>query len=616
MSLVICSNSFKDDTISRQNNSVDNPFSFRNALSSTYTIPANSQVALQSAKLNIDGKVVYSRNAHKFYQYFGKKLDLDGETEPQIEDTTSHPILVQLAETEAVQEKAPTDFAVEVERSLNERIFHPNMKDKVSVSVLNNASDFDFKGYKIVYDQVNTNTENKPTQGFKQWYRKDGIYAGATSNFFSYTGDVFQRNASLNQYDVCAGINTQFPLNLGSGVFEVNISHGNGNVNASGTEVEFMVGLSRFVNNENTDGYINPSYYDPFAREELGYIMDITFMDFGVGINANQEIVCFQTAWIDRGDGEGALRLEEVKYWENASSDYSGNGGRKDSTEGQYTKIKMEAEGERMKAEIYNASTSAWEIITKYLAGAGKDNMFTPINQAQWCLHPVFQIGSNDNNASGKIEFHTYQGIDITGYDPTTKYKGGWYETMELIGKDDLCENVESRLFNQTDDVTAYVQENTNASGGVSGTHVLILQESDIYEPSYRANAKDLLGFNRDVVDTSIVVQSQSTFESVKVPTLINNMSLFVRLNNLGQNVMNAFTGNKSKIIAHLTKLETETGIVSYEPNNYVWLDLDNPSDINLTDFDISINYINEQYARTLVGDSIVCLYFREKPKM
>ena len=93
-------------------------------------------------------------------------------------------------------------------------------------------------------------------------------------------------------------------------------------------------------------------------------------------------------------------------------------------------------------------------------------------------------------------------------------------------------------------------------------------------------------------------------------------MSLFVRLNNLGQNVLNAFTGFNSKMISHLTSLETQTGIVSYEPNNYVWLDLGNPAEINLTDFDLSINYINEQYATIVKGDSIICLYFREKPKM
>ena len=614
MSLVICSNNFKDGSVARQDNSIENAFSFRNGLSSTYKIPANSQVALQSAKLNINGKVVYSRNVNPFYQYFGKKLNLDGETDPQIEDTTSHPLLVQLTDTNQIEEKSPNDFVNILEQRLNDTIYHPNLKNKITASILNNASDLDFKGYKIVYDQVNTVTDNKPTTDFKQWYRKDGIYAGATSDFFSYSANVFQRNASLDTYDVCAGINTQFPLNLGSGDMEINISSANANVNASGTEVEFAVGLSRFVNNESWDGYINPTYFSSDADEDLGYLNELPFMDFAVGINFTGEIVCFQTAWESNVE---ALRLEEVQYWNATNSSFSGNGGRKNSTEGQYTKIKFEAEGERMKAQIYNASTSAWETITSYQAADPKDAMFTPINQAQWCLHPVFTIGSNENNASGKLEFHEYHGIDITGYDPTKKNKGGWFETMELVGKDDWCENVESRFFNQTDVTTAYAQRNTNASGGIDFDHVLILQQSDVYDPSTRANARDLLGFNRDVVDTSTEsVGSQVTFESVKIPSLINNMSLFVRLNNLGQNVMNAFTGNKSKIISHLTKLETEVGIVSYEPNNYVWLDLDNPSDINLTDFDISVNYINEQYATTVTGDSIICLYFREKPKM
>jgi len=612
MSLVICSNNFKDGSVARQDNSIENAFSFRNGLSSTYKIPANSQVALQSAKLNINGKVVYSRNVNPLYQYFGKKLNLDGVTDPQIEDTTSHPLLVQLTDTNQIEEDSPNDFVNNLQQRLNDTIYHPNLKNQITASILNNASDLDFKGYKINYNQLNTTSENIPTDAFKQWYRKDGIYAGNNASFFSYSAGVFQRNASLESEDVCAGINTQFPLNLGSGVYEVNISHGNGNVNVSGSQVEFAVGLSRFVNNESFDGNINPTYFSAFANEDLGYLNELPFMDFAVGINFYGEIVCFQTTYESNTE---ALRLEEVKYWDNGSSTYFGNGARKDSSDGQYTKIKMEAEGERIKAEIYNASTSKWEVITKYLAGEDKDHMFTPINQAQWCLHPVFTIGSNDSNGSGKIEFHTYHGVDITGYDPTKKNKGGWFETMELENKTQWCEDVESRLFNQTNDFTAYAQADTNASGGVDLDHVLILQQSDVYAPSTRANARDLLGFNRDIVDTSVEsVGSSVTFESVKIPSLINNMSLFVRLNNLGQNVLNAFTGNRSKIISHLTKLETQTGIVSYEPNNYVWLDLDNASDINITDFDISVNYINEQYATTVVGDSIICLYFREKP--
>ena len=615
MSLVICSNSAQDGATARQKNSIEEAFSFRNALSSTYKIPANSQVALQSAKLNITGKVAFGQNQNRFYQWFGKQLNLDGTTSPQIGDTTSYPLLVQLSDTDQVEEFSPNDFANNLETKLNKYMFHPNVKNKISCEVLNNASGFDFDGYKITYDQVNTQGNNVPVDDFLQWYRKDGIYAGSNASFFDYDGGVFQRNASLEKYEVCAGINIETPIDLGSGAVEFNISHGDGNVNASGTEVEFMVGLSRFVNNENPFfGDISPPYYAEADETDLGYLTELPFFDFCVGINFGGEIVCGRSRY---SSTIGNTFLSEVEYWNNASSSFSGNGARKDASEGQYTKIKIELEGERVKAQIYNASTTAWETITQYRAGEDADNMFGPVHQACWCLHPVISIGHSDNNASGKIQFHEHKGIDITGYDPTTKYKGGWFETMELEGKlMNTCYNVESRDWNDVNVDVAYTQVNTNASGGVDYSHTLVLEQSDVYTPSHGANAKDLLGFNRSVVDTFTATGSQAVFESDEKPSLLNNMSLFLRLNNLGQNVVNAFTGNKSKIIAHLTSLETQTGIVSYEPSNLVWLDLDNPADINLTDFDLSVNYINEQYARIVSGQSIVALYFREKPKM
>ena len=540
---------------------------------------------------------------------------MDGTTSPQISETTSSPLLVQLTGTDQIVEESPSDFANSLTTRLNESIYHPNMINKLGVEVLNNASSLDFKGYKIIYDQVDTVETNIPTQNFERWYRPDAV--NSSSPDFTYTGEVFTRNASLAEEDVCAGINKQHPLNLGGGEMEVNISSANANVNASGTEVEWAIGLSRVVNNANKEGYLNPNYFkrDDSSTSNLGFYMELPFMDFGVGRNINDELVVFQTTWFDDGEG-GYLHTQEVKYWDNDSSAFSGK--RLDLDDGKYTKVKFEAEGETLKLEIFNASGAGkYETVTEYDAGEAKTDMFTPINQAQWCLHPVFQVGANASNLVGALSFEEYQGVSITGYDPSKENKGGWWETMELLGTTGKCRAVESRDFNRTDNVTAYAQEGLNASGGVNGSHVLILQQSDVYAPSERSNARDLLGFNRDVVDTAVETTGSLTiFESIDAPSLINNMSLFVRLNNLGQNVMNAFTGNKSKIISHLTKLETQVGIVSYEPNNLVWLDLDNPADINLTDFDLSVNYINEQYAKTVVGDSIICLYFRNKPKM
>jgi len=617
MSLVICSNNFKDGSTARQKSSIDNAFSFRNALSSTYSIPKNSQVALQSAKLNINGKVVYSSNTNNFYQYFGKKLDMDGTTSPQISETTSSPLLVQLTGTDRIVEESPSDFANSLTTRLNESIYHPNMINKLGVEVLNNASSLDFKGYKITYDQLNTKSAATPSDNtFVDSFRPARALLNGSSPEFTYAGGVFTRNASLNASDVCAGINKQRPLNLGGGEMEVNISSANANVNVSGTEVEWAIGLSRVVNNVGMDGYLDPTYYARHLSDDVDVEMPLTYMDFGLARNLAGELVVFQTGWAGDGDGDGYLITEEVEYWQNDSSDFTTS--RLDLSTGQYTKVKFKADGEKLKLEIFNASGAVgYQTLTEYDAGEPKFSMFTPINQAQWCLHPVFQVGQNASNLVGSISFEKYEGVAIAGYDPSKENKGGWYETMELLGTTGKCRAVESRDFNRTEIGTAYAQEGLNASGGVNGSHVLILQQSDVYAPSERSNARDLLGFNRDVVDTAVETTGSLTiFESIDSPSLINNMSLFVRLNNLGQNVMNAFTGNKSKIISHLTKLETQVGIVSYEPNNLVWLDLDNPADINLTDFDLSVNYINEQYAKTVVGDSIICLYFRDKPKM
>ena len=77
MSLVICSNS-KDDASQTNSQSIFKPFSFRNGLSSTYTIPKNGQVALQSVKYNLDGTIAFAGNDYLMYQYYGETLE-DGD---------------------------------------------------------------------------------------------------------------------------------------------------------------------------------------------------------------------------------------------------------------------------------------------------------------------------------------------------------------------------------------------------------------------------------------------------------------------------------------------------------------------------------------------------------
>ena len=95
MSLVICSNQ-KDDVNLYDRSSLDQaPYRFRNHLTNPVQLPPNSEVAVQSVKINKDG-LIRVDPSDIWFQYFGQATD-DGT--PGISsqfDTTSFPIMCSL----------------------------------------------------------------------------------------------------------------------------------------------------------------------------------------------------------------------------------------------------------------------------------------------------------------------------------------------------------------------------------------------------------------------------------------------------------------------------------------------------------------------------------------
>lgn len=612
MSLVVCANAERDNINDNLDGGLNNAWSFRNTLSSTYKIPANSQVALQSCKINVDGRVVVTGDNANFYQYFGEKLDLDGDTSPQSEDTTSYPVFCSLLKTDTeknqVLELSKEDVANRLKDALNDSMFHPNVKNVIDVEILKNASGLDFNGYKISFDQSNTNSANKPSSV------EDFVGMGQPKNgtgLWTFSSDILTRNASADDTDIVGVIAKQYPISTHNGSFTVNISSANANANSSG--VEWHVGLSRYINFENVTDQYQPPYYEFTVEDDLDIQQDV-FVDFAVARNYNDELVCYQSSYDSLTN---SITKTEVQYWNNASSDFSG-ASRTNISGINYTQVRLTVTGEQVKAEIYNATTTNFDVITFYKSGQPKDSFFKPVNQACWCLHPVLAIGRYDTNTTCSLEIDSFNGKSIANYDPTTLYRGGWYESMELLGSPVLdCLEVESRVFNDMSDSTAYTQIGVNASNGVDYDPVLILGQNEIYTPSENANAKNLLGFEKSVIDTPFsTTGSLKVFHSTTIPTTSNLLSMFVRLDNFGQSVVNALTGNESKIIAHLTSVETNVGRRTYEPSSLIYIDLNNPAELNISDFNLSFCYANEQYARILQGQSIICLYIRPKPKM
>ncbi len=625
MSLVICSNQISDGSSERNRSSIYKAWSFRNQLSSTYKIPANSQVALQSVKVNVDGRVVLSRQNNVFYQYFGKKLNLDGTTSPQIDDVPYAPLRVAMLKrseiSNSVKEFTISDFANRLGEVMSNSIYHPNLQDKASVEILRNASGLDFLGYKLIYDQnLNASNVNGSLTTAEQHFDNDLPRNGSGVFVYDPTHKRLTRDAAFsNNSDLASAIFPDNPLSLSTGNMTVNISGTHANVNASGTQCPWVVGLSRYIANPTKDGFYEPSYSDNSRDADLN-LPDGGFMDFGVGRNEAGQLVCFQSAWDETFN---CIRRYEIEYWSNTNGSFSGLSARKSLVSGKYDKVRFTGTGEQLKVEIQNTTggKNIWETITSYFGGAAgdKDAQYGPIHQACWCLHPVLEIGRNASNTTGKMNFTHIKTPPIVNYDVKKPNRSGWWETLELLGTaGKWCKKVESRpILDISNTAVLYTQVGVDGSGRITGlNNVMILEQSDIYQMSFGANAKQILGFNPAVIDTPDSV-SPTTFHSNFAPSLVSSQAMFVRLDNFNQRVVNALTGNKSQIIGHLPRFDSSqtTGRLFFEPKNFVWIDLDNTNDITVSDFNISFCYSNEQYAEILTGQSIVVLYFRKKPK-
>jgi len=621
MSLVIASN--QDNEYVRDAQSLFTPWSFRNALSSTYKIPPNSQVCLQSAKVNLDGRTTVEQNNSVYYDWFGMELDADSVVESQnaIDFSTSYPIKQQFVQVEGVAQLTTDELARAV--ADNHREFHPNRMGHHDCSVAR-TSGKDFNGYDFKYGYNACQTQNASLPTVNHAWNSGNIPYNGSFSWTSATG-VFQRieNASTTVHPSVA-ILTDKPLSTSNGSFNVEFK----NANASG--VPWGIALSRdcpnyFVNADRQYEFA-PEYFThnfEIASNPMGLNGQSYYEDFGVHRNKDGELVVRQSSW---DSDTNQMMFSEVEYWNNASSDLSGAGrydiGKNDD---KYEWVEFRVVGE--KVNLYIGHSSATDLVTQVDETSDKDTMFKPVSQTCWCLHPVLFVGKDSVNKTNSLKIAGFSGLDIPDYNSRSRASKnmGWFERLTLgvqrggiktPGGVKHCRSVDSRVMNQPLDNTIHDYIGLNASSVNDFKPAMITTPNDLYVPTFNSATAGIFGFNgRSLVNNGSYSTSGSidllTFTSDETPNATSK-SIFVRLNGFGQQVMNARTGNKSTILSHLPTAEEKTGgLFFYEPNRDVWLDLNNPYEISVSDISIDFVYSNEQYAKNLQGQSIVVLYFR-----
>ncbi len=618
--LVVCSNKESDSTIVGRDQSIFKPYSFRNALSSTMTLPKNCQVALESVKYNLDGTISLTGRSRIMYFYYGEDPPTTaGLTSAERMDySTAVPIRIPLVDLakDVVLELTFTDLVQKIEAQLNKFVFHPNLRDKVSCSVLRDGTTDELEGIQMDFGQYSATDSAVPTttKEFGALEFLDGEDPG-----WSYENGDFETNGNSVDNDLPAvALLSDKPISLNEGELIVDFS------DANDANVEWRVGLSRYLKRDTAFDDPGQGFWVPYMDDKgsvdgnegpqpgMSKSGGLMFADYLVCRVGDTLKVCHTAV--------GAL--SDKPTWCNVIMGNSAVADDYDlaTNSANYTKVKFKCRGQQIKIFMLEADDTE-HILYSYSSGYDDESILKPINQSCWTMYPVLSIERDATTNGQKLVVETFMGCENISSHTIDDDNNSWYQALEASGDIGQGLSLETRPWNDEgeDKATFNIQAGINASSAIELVPQIVARTSTQITPTPDANCMDILGFPVSVMKGEYIADPTNTLRisSSSVPELTNTKTMFVRLENFTQNCVNARMGNRSKIIAHLPRFDgqVETGRIFHQPNERVYLDLNNSEPLNVNSFDISFCYTNEQYATNLTGQSVVVLHFREKSK-
>ena len=297
-----------------------------------------------------------------------------------------------------------------------------------------------------------------------------------------------------------------------------------------------------------------------------------------------------------------------------------------------FAKVKFVVEGQKLTIVMLEDDDTE-HLLYEYKSDAESNaNNLSCISQAKWNLYPLLYLPIN-LPAATSLFVESFTPCQNETQTLKQRLKEGkpetvsWYNSVESTVNEGLASALENRPWNDAvllgtlwQDFFEWAGIQTGANQVIDLENYLIMTPSSQFAPSNGANTGKLLGFLGTPTNNYISGSGGSslvrTFSSPAVPRLLASRSMFVRLENMTQQSLNARVGNRSSIIAHLPRFDgdVETGRIYHEPKNLIFLDLNNSQPLRMSSFDISFVYSNEQFVTALTGQSVVCLYFRERP--
>ena len=613
MSLLITSNTNKTDE-SSATVGINSPYSYQNNLQDTFVIPKNSEIAVQSVKLNRSGQIALTEENSVFGFYFGEPI-LAGNTDRDTlslcnifngvkgSDSALFPdtaLQLNPAGADGRFVGSIDNIAEVVKTAGNAMLQHPNLMLNASTGInpgldcvaLRNASGLDWEGFSF---KVTNTPETKNASNISaQWLTNQ--YAGQMPvDIDDYTYDPSTRLAkNVSAFNVAA-VGIDYPLSQANGscTFEL--------VPADRDKETFM-GLTRsLINPTANDGA--PEYYDRNGQ---------SFYDYLVEIEDGGDIAVYSAI----SDGNNEIVLDNLNY-----------GAVVNASNASISKIHFNVQGERVKIVLENYA-GVLQVLCDGTSATSASNV-KPTSQTTWWLYPKIELLPGKSikiDAFNGVDVfeHVYGGIKDRGLATERQMFQDWWGRMisddfvnaEKQGQD-LCFNID---VDRSKAITRTNQVGLNVNKQIDYKPIFIFAEDIRYSDTNLCNSKFLFGFpGRAVVSTPTFTGAAPlftfTYNSDTLPNVISTSSLFIRLRNMTFNSVNLAKGSKSKIIYHIPGFsigQNRPGVLFHETNEKTYLKLNNTNDINLSTMEVDIVYADETLALDLYGKSTVVLHIRD----
>lgn len=635
MSLIIASNVNLKDEPSTSN--IHRPYSWSNRTSNTFKIEKDSEIAVQSVKINKNGQLSVASSNSKYSFYLGEDIDPDTLT---LDDSVYHPVADSIVRPEeGVKEFTTDELARKVETSMRKNVMNPHFYDtgkvNLEVTAKTDATTGEYEGLTWNLQQDALPLNLVPADGSAQSVFPTSRFTYASGVMTRVTATPPETNGSAPQG--CCAVFPDYPCLLsGTTAYpsvEYDISSGTG-----ADKGTWAIGLTRY-NLENpyvdeTTGTVSafcPPYYAPFFNGGAGSITALgrAFFDFVAVRSIDGKLRLYQSCVKSDSISGDRLIMKEVVYYHAGNNTFKNGIYDLVANPTSYTNIRFRIENQGVICEIGVGGVFSALVNTTL---GDKTNQFTPRSCLQNFLYPQIFIQKIGTSMTF-VKRHTYASIANYGSfdpsDPDVDWVARLTKTGKYVKWGKPVENRDWNNFNASLGVAKYTFQGIYpySGGGTSGGHLedtqmnLVLAPNSLYGEEYTAesNTQYLLGFKGRslAVGTFDSGDGSTDLESVSIPLLMSPKSLFVRVNNLTQQSINAQLGNAySKIIAHLPRFDSagnEVGALHFEPNQMVYVSLQNSQDLYLNSIDIDLVYDNETYADCLSGKSIVVLHIRKR---